>query len=445
MRSAAAMAALIVGLVGFATYRGFNLGNIANDAWLGVYGAVATAYMLTRFLFSFLYRPAPDRGIEPSIAVVMPAFNEEKAIATSLRSLLAVDYPAGKLQMVAVNDGSTDATLAEMTAVAESVPGQFVIVDFAHNRGKRAAMAAGIRATDAEIVVFVDSDSTLQRDALSKIVQPFADPRIGAVCGHAEVANAKANWLTKMQAVWYCMAFKFTKGAESLFGAVGCCSGCFAAYRREAIMPCLAWFEEQRFLGAAATIGDDRSLTNCVLRRWRVVYHSGAVSNTIVPATVKGYVKQQTRWKRSFPRESLRIGSFIWRKHPMAAIAVYVNIAQTLLAPIIVARALVVHPPLTNAQPALMMLAGIFVISLVRSVYYVAQTRSRDTVWLWGMTWIFMYAGVMLWLTYYALLTCRSCSWGTRPSSAGTASRNPWRTALWRAVPARLAKSRAVA
>ncbi len=81
----------------------------------------------------------------------MPGFNEEKAIATSLRSLLALDYPPEKLELVAVNDGSTDATLAEMRAVAEQAAGRVTVVDFPKNRGKRAAMAAGIRATDPAI------------------------------------------------------------------------------------------------------------------------------------------------------------------------------------------------------------------------------------------------------------------------------------------------------
>ena len=146
-------------------------------------------------------------------------------------------------------------------------------------------MAAGIRATDAEIVAFVDSDSVLEPDALRILVQGFADERVGAICGHADVLNLRETWLTKMQAVRYFVAFKVVKAAESVFNAVTCCSGCFSAYRREAIMPHLDWWEHQTFLGRPSTFGDDRSLTNCVLRRWKVRYESRAVSHTIVPVT----------------------------------------------------------------------------------------------------------------------------------------------------------------
>ena len=111
------------------------------------------------------------------------------------------------------------------------------VIDFPENRGKRAAMAAGIRATDAEIVAFVDSDSVLEEDAVRELVQGFAEEKVGAICGHADVLNVRATWLTRMQAVRYFVAFKVVKAAESVFSAVTCCSGCFSAYRREAILP----------------------------------------------------------------------------------------------------------------------------------------------------------------------------------------------------------------
>ena len=86
-----------------------------------------------------------------------------------------------------------------------------------------------------------------------------------------------------MQAVRYFVAFRVCKAAESIFGAVTCCSGCFSAYRREAIAPVLERWENQRFLGRPATYGDDRSLTNFVLRNWDVRYDELARSRTIVP------------------------------------------------------------------------------------------------------------------------------------------------------------------
>lgn len=127
-------------------------------------------------------------------------------------------------------------------------------------------MAAGIRATKAEVIAFVDSDSVLERSSLRALVQDFKDPRVNAVAGHADVLNEDRSFLTRMQAVRYFVAFRVSKAAESVFGAVTCCSGCFSAYRRSAIMPGLSEWENQTFLGRAATFGDDRALTNLVLR-----------------------------------------------------------------------------------------------------------------------------------------------------------------------------------
>src|SRR5262249_39676635 len=160
----------------------------------------------------------------------------------------------------------------------------------------------------------------------------------GAICGHADVLNVRATWLTKMQAVRYFVAFRVVKAAESIFGTVTCCSGCFSAYRREAILPHLDWWEHQRFLGLPATFGDDRSLTNCVLRHWRVKYQSRAVSHTLVPPGLRQFLNQQLRWKRSWTRESLIVARFIWRKHPIAAVFTYIGMILPLIAPVIALR-----------------------------------------------------------------------------------------------------------
>ena len=174
-----------------------------SNLFFGIYSTCVTVYILSRFLFSLFYRSKPDAGIEPRVAIVMPGFNEEDAIAASLRSLLALEYPEEKLELVAVNDGSTDGTLKEMNQVAGEAEGRVNVIDFPENRGKRAAMAAGIRATEAEVIVFVDSDSVVEPGALRKLVQPLDDPRVGAVCGHADVLNVRETWLTRMQAVRY--------------------------------------------------------------------------------------------------------------------------------------------------------------------------------------------------------------------------------------------------
>jgi hyaluronan synthase len=353
----------------------------------------------------------------------MPGFNEEAAIGASLRSLLALDYPAAKLEIVAVNDGSTDGTLAEMQAVAAEAGGRVRVIDFPQNRGKRAAMAAGIRATEADIIAFVDSDSVLEPDALSILVQGFHDEKVGAICGHADVLNLRDNWMTKMQGVRYFVAFSVNKAAESVFNAVTCCSGCFSAYRREAIMPHLDWWEHQMFLGRESTFGDDRSLTNCVLRGWKVKYESRAISHTIVPDNFRQFMKQQLRWKRSWTRESLIVSRFIWRKNPIAALCAYIGIALPIIAPLVAVHSVVLMPAAGSGAP-LLYLMGVYAMALCYGLYYAARRPRYDGLWMFGIVFCFFYLAFLLWQTYYAIATTRSASWGTRAATAGMQSAN---------------------
>jgi hyaluronan synthase len=413
---------LLVLLTAAIAYKGAFLSALAVTPLLAAYGLVVCGYIVSRFVLSAFYRPHRPAGLEPRVAIVMPAFNEQEAIAASLRSLLALDYPAAKLEIVAVNDGSTDATLAEMRAVADEAGDRVRVLDLGVNCGKRAAMAAGIRVTDAEIIAFVDSDSVLEPDALRILVQSFNDERVGAVCGHADVLNIDESWLTKMQAVRYFVAFKVVKAAESVFSTVTCCSGCFSAYRRAAILPHLDWWEHQTFLGRPSTFGDDRSLTNCVLRDWKVRYEARAVSHTLVPAQFHQFMTQQLRWKRSWTRESLIAGTFIWRRHPIAAVPIYVGMVLPLVAPVVALRAIVYLPVAHGSGAPLMYLLGVYAMAVAYGLYYAAASKRRyDGMWIYGVLFCFFYLFFLLWQTYWAIATSRSSSWGTRPATAGMA------------------------
>jgi hyaluronan synthase len=416
------LSAVVAGVI---LYKAAFFDAIFSQPWFGAYSVVVCIFILSRFGFSLFYRPASavtKNELEPTVAVVMPAFNEEQAIGMSVRALLAVDYPEDKLEVVVVNDGSTDGTLREIHMVADGEP-RVRVIDFPENQGKRAAMAAGIRATEAEMIAFVDSDSVLERDAIRVIVQGFGDPRVGAIAGHAEVMNARESWITRMQAVRYFVAFRVCKAAESIFGAVTCCSGCFSVYRRKAIMPALQDWEHQTFLGRPATYGDDRSLTNYVLRDWKVRYEARALSHTIVPAHFELFLRQQLRWKRSWTRESLIVGKFIWRKHPLASLWAYLGIVLPLIAPIVACRALLWIPIVGGVGAPMIYMVGIYAMAMVYGLYYGLQHGRYDTLWVFGVLFVFFYLTFLLWQTYYAVLTSRNPSWGTRPSSAASAAR----------------------
>jgi hyaluronan synthase len=421
LRMCALLCALAL-LSGLVFYKDLVIYSLVIDPLLAGYGLVVGGYILARFVTSFFFRDAKDLGIVPPVAVVMPAFNEEAAIGRSIQSILDLDYPAGRLEVVVINDGSSDGTLGEIQRMAAQHP-VVKVIDFVENRGKRAAMAAGIRVTSAEIVAFVDSDSTLAPDAMYRLVQGFANPKVGAVCGHTDVKNVNQSWLTRMQAVRYFVAFKVMKGSESVLGGVvTCCSGCFGAYRREAIVPGLDGWEHQRFLGRPATFGDDRALTNRTLRSWKVIYAGNARSETIVPHDFRVFMRQQLRWKRSWCRESLILCSFIWRRNPLASLTTYIGVLLPLFGPLVAFRALVYLPVVEGAGLPVTYLVGIYVIALFYGFYYVVRQPRDDVVWLAGVTFVFFYVGVLLWQTYWAIATAHSSDWGTR----GVARRPGW-------------------
>ena len=390
----------------------FSVGQLVQDPVFYGYSLLVSAYVMARFLLAPFYRPTPDTGFRPSVSIVIPAFNEEDCIEATIDACYAADYPSDKVQVVVVDDGSTDRTWKRILA-SRRRHGSLLAVRFAENSGKRAAMAEGIRRSTAEVCVFIDSDSVIETDGLAYLVADFRDPRVGAVVGSADVLNKTDNVLTKMQQVRYYVAFRVIKGSESLFGAVTCASGCFSAYRRTALLAVLDRWENQTFLGRKATFGDDRALTNYVLRDHRVTYQSLARSHTLAPDTLRRFLIQQVRWKKSWLRESLHVASFMWRKHPVASLTTYFGVLFPWVAPIVLMHA-VVWRTVSVGDPW-MYLAGVYAMALLYSLFY-AITR-RSPLWHHGLTFVVIYMSVLVWQTYYALVTIRNSGWGTRAST----------------------------
>ena len=147
------------------------------------------------------------------MTIVIPAFNEEQHLARTLTHAMEVAYPADKLQVITVDDGSTDRTLEVMHQVQTRYP-ELIVVEFEENKGKRLAMAAGVNMATGDIVVFTDSDSFLDPQAIRNIVDGFADPKVAAVCGTCKVENKWSNLLCKMQAVRYFLELPAYEGGR---------------------------------------------------------------------------------------------------------------------------------------------------------------------------------------------------------------------------------------
>lgn len=377
---------------------------------INTYSVIISAYILSRFIFAYFYKPPKEMGDLPCVTVVIACKNEEASIRQTLDCIYKSDYPEELMEVISVDDGSTDHTYLEMERAQKCYPG-LKLIRFEKNLGKRHGMAAGARQASGEILIYVDSDSFLRKDAIRKLVRGFADPAVGAVCGHAVVENAHKNLLTKMQEVRYFIAFRIVKAAESLFSVVSCCSGCLAAYRRSYVMEVLDIWLAQRFLGSDATFGDDRSLTNYMLKRFRVIYDAEAVCATVVPEKFRQFFKQQVRWKKSWIRESYIASQFMWMRNPIAAIFFYLGVIFPIFSPIILLNALI-FPVFGYGDPSFLYVYGVFLMAMLYGLFYLIQYVNR--FWLYGVLFAFFYMFVLVWQTYYALLTVNKNHWGTR-------------------------------
>jgi hyaluronan synthase len=422
--------AYMVALLGLIwTARDLTFSNLARDPVFASYSLLVLAYVLGRFVVSLWYKPLPDQGNRPKVSIIIPAFNEEEGIEGTIASCFESEYPDDRFEVIVVNDGSTDETWSRIQAAKLRFPRLYAI-DLGRNYGKRGAMAEGMRRANGEIFAFVDSDSYLDPDCLRNLVAPFTDPRVGATVGHADVKNWSASPWTRMQAVRYWSAFRVIKATESIFGGtVVCASGCCAAYRAEAVLPLLPAWEFQTFLGRPANFGDDRALTNRVLRKWRVVYQENARAETVVPATLMRFFRQQLRWKKSWLRENLYVVQFIWKKHPLGALFTYAGVAFPFVAPFVVVHALwnVVDGHLSTLA---FYAIGTYAMALLYSLYYFV--RRPDSIWIHGITFVGLYMTVLVFQTYWGMATMRDNRWGTR---ASTVHQEPIDPALVTALP----------
>lgn len=392
---------------------------------LYTYSIIAATFLLTRYLFAVFYRPVPiDKEFTPGVSIIIPCFNEVDWIERTIISCINQDYPLEKLEVIVVDDCSIDGSYEKISAVIEELKEREKLYDIENrvsyirqeqNAGKREAMGRGALLAKHDLLVFVDSDSFLDPYAIRNIVQPFKDADMGGVSGRTDVANTYTNALTKMQAVRYYISFRIMKAAESYFDAVTCLSGPLACYRKDLVLKYLDPWLEQKFFGERATFGDDRSMTNFILREHRTTYQDTAICSTIVPNTYSVFLKQQMRWKRSWLRESLIAASFMWKKEPFMALSFYMGVLVPIFAPFIVLYNLIYIPLMHRVFPVTFV-TGIFLMALLMSMAQLLLKKS--TTWVYGLWFVAYYEAVLLWQMPIAWFTFWKNTWGTRLTPA---------------------------
>jgi hyaluronan synthase len=369
------------------------------NKYLYLYSIIASTFLLIKYIFGALYRPVKiDANYTPGVTILVPCFNEETWIRRTILNAMDQFYPPDKLEVIVIDDCSTDHSVERIRETIEEIQTKegpetaerihYIVQPV--NQGKREALVAGAKEAKHELVLFVDSDSFLNPYAIRNIVQPFKDARCGGVSGRTDVANTYTNSLTKMQSVRYYIAFRIMKAAEGLFDAVTCLSGPLSCYRKDLVLRYADDWLNQRFLGHKATFGDDRAMTNFILRHHRTDYQDTAICYTIVPNDYDVFLKQQMRWKRSWLRESLVASTFMWRKEPFMSVMFYMGVLVPIIAPFIVCYNLIYIPIMHRVFP-FTFIFGMFLMAGLMSACQLFLRRS--TTWLYGI-WFCLYYGV---------------------------------------------------
>src|SRR5215210_2601854 len=212
-----------------------------------------------------------------STTVLVPVFNEPEHV---FRRALASVRANGPTQLIAIVDGGD----VEVAAVAADYCDRVLRIA---KSGKRTAIAAGLHASDpgTDIVLVLDSDTVWAPGAMQEMLRPFGDPRVGGVTPRQAIFDVGDNPVRRLAAWIEDIRYHLTVPAQSVFGQVGCLAGRTIAYRRAAFEPAVERLVAQTVLGVPQHVGDDRVLTNELLRNgWRTVYQSTALVETDAPS-----------------------------------------------------------------------------------------------------------------------------------------------------------------
>jgi hyaluronan synthase len=370
------------------------------------------------------YKPAAHCADDELVrcTVIIPAYNEGQQVLDTMRSVMASDYPADKLQVICVDDGSKDDTWLWMLKGGEEFGDRVELIRSPRNQGKRHALNEGFLRADGEVFVTIDSDSEIETTTLRSIVSVFCrNPRVGAVAGNVRVLNTRQGVIPRMLDVAFTYSFDFIRAAQSTFNTVMCTPGALSAYDAALVRKVREGWLHQTFMGQPANIGEDRAMTNLILREGRLVhFQSDAVVYTNVPVKYRGLCKMMLRWARSNIRETIalsRFGFTRFRPEPVLGAQVdlahqWVRFTANELLKLGLVSSLVNWPGVTLYG----LMIGMFFASLMPAFFYLLRHRSLACVWAFPYT-VFMLFGLS-WISLYALFTPHKNGWLTRDLTA---------------------------
>jgi len=302
----------------------FLVGDLLMTGRLIFIGAAAVYDRVHEKIFG---KPAEVASYKPKVAVLIPAYNEEKVIERTIRAALNSTYP--NLRVIVIDDGSKDRTLevARRAFAAESTAGKVLILG-KKNSGKAEALNYGIEHIgDAELFVGIDADTIIAPDAIARLVPHFINPKVGAIAGNAKVGNRTNLW-TRWQALEYITSQNFERRALDVLGAVSVVPGAIGAWRVSAVREAGGYHTD--------TVAEDADLTMALLRMgYRVEYEDMALAYTEAPTNANGLMRQRFRWSFGILQAVYKHRSVVARKGVLGWIALPNIVIFQILLPLV--------------------------------------------------------------------------------------------------------------
>jgi len=245
---------------------------------------------------------APVLKGKPLVSVLVPCFNEADHGEDTLLAALAQRYR--NIEVIAINDGSSDDTAAMLDTLAKAHD-RLRVIHLAENQGKAMALRVGAMAAHGEYLVCIDGDALLERDALAYLVAPLLDnPRVGAVTGNPRV-RTRSTLIGRIQVGEFSSIIGLIKRTQRVYGQVFTVSGVVAAFRRAALDRVDYWSLDM--------ITEDIDISwKLQLDHWSVFYEPRGICWILMPETLAGLWKQRLRWAQGGAEVFLKNMTTIW-------------------------------------------------------------------------------------------------------------------------------------
>jgi len=380
----------------------FFLGDILMTGRLVSVGVLAIYDRLRSHVYG---TPEQIAAYRPKVAVLIPAYNEEKVIERTVQGALDSDYP--NLRVIVIDDGSKDRTL-EVTRrafAAEEAAGRVIILN-KPNGGKAETLNYGLEHIgDAELFVGIDADTIIAPDAISRMVPNFLNPKVGAIAGNAKVGN-RVNLWTRWQALEYITSQNFERRALNTMGAVSVVPGAIGAWRVSAVREAGGYHVD--------TVAEDADLTMALLRSgYRVEYEDRALAFTEAPTNANALMRQRFRWSFGILQAVWKHRGVFARKGALGFVALpnilIFQILLPLVSPFIDVMFVVgalwyfvqkyFHPESTDPasfQRLLVFFVAFLIIDFIASAIAFSLERrapeAREDIWLLSQVWLQRFA-----------------------------------------------------